>query len=299
MKIGISVSSSYPNVAPNLAADWMVQRARAANAAGLDHLFVGDHHSTKTPYFQNNVMLARMLAEWGDKPFGALYLLPLWNPVLLAEQVGTLSALAKGRFIMQCGLGDARQGAALGIDMRQQVGLFVAALNVMQSLWRGETVDESKYWQLQRARISPVPSEPVEVWVGALVAPAIARAATLGDGWLAAPSLTPAESATAIEQYQAACAEASKAMGAAAIRRDILIAETSQAAKRAVAPYLAAGYRGIPEAALVVGSVAEVSDQLGQLKQQGYTEVIVRNMSADQIQSLKTIELLREVKAAL
>ena len=299
MKIGISVSSSYPNVAPNLAADWMVQRARAANAAGLDHLFVGDHHSTKTPYFQNNVMLARMLAEWGDKPFGALYLLPLWNPVLLAEQVGTLSALAKGRFIMQCGLGDARQGAALGIDMRQQVGLFVAALNVMQSLWRGETVDESKYWQLQRARISPVPSEPVEVWVGALVAPAIARAATLGDGWLAAPSLTPAESATAIEQYQAACAEASKAMGAAAIRRDILIAETSQAAKRAVAPYLAAGYRGIPEPALVVGSVAEVSDQLGQLKQQGYTEVIVRNMSADQIQSLKTIELLREVKAAL
>jgi len=299
MKIGISVSSSYPNVAPNLAADWMIQRARAANAAGLDHLFVGDHHSTKTPYFQNNVMLARMLAGWGDKPFGALYLLPLWNPVLLAEQVGTLSALAKGRFIMQCGLGDARQGAALGIDMRQQVGLFVAALNVMQSLWRGETVDESKYWQLQRARISPVPSEPVEVWVGALVAPAIARAATLGDGWLAAPSLTPAESATAIEQYQAACAEASKAMGAAAIRRDILIAETSQAAKRAVAPYLAAGYRGIPEAALVVGSVAEVSDQLGQLKQQGYTEVIVRNMSADQIQSLKTIELLREVKAAL
>ena len=77
MKIGISVSSSYPEIAPNLAVDWMVARTRAANAAGLDHLFVGDHHSTKTPYFQNNVMLGRMLAEWGDKPFGALYLLPL------------------------------------------------------------------------------------------------------------------------------------------------------------------------------------------------------------------------------
>ena len=74
MKIGISVSSSYPDIAPNLAVNWMVARTRAANAAGLDHLFVGDHHSTKTPYFQNNVMLGRMLAEWGDKPFGALYL---------------------------------------------------------------------------------------------------------------------------------------------------------------------------------------------------------------------------------
>ena len=174
MRIGISVSSSYPDIAPNLAVNWMVARTRAANAAGLDHLFVGDHHSTKTPYFQNNVMLGRMLAEWGDKPFGALYLLPLWHPVLLAEQVGTLAALAQGRFIMQCGLGDARQGAALGVDMSRQVGLFVAALKVMQALWRGETVDESTYWQLQRARISPLPSEPVEVWIGALVAPAIA-----------------------------------------------------------------------------------------------------------------------------
>ena len=299
MKIGISVSSSYPDIAPNLAVNWMVARTRAANAAGLDHLFVGDHHSTKTPYFQNNVMLGRMLAEWGDKPFGALYLLPLWNPVLLAEQVGTLAAVAKGRFIMQCGLGDARQGAALGVDMSRQVGLFVAALKVMRALWRGETVDESKYWQLQRARISPLPSEPVEVWIGALVAPAIARAATLGDGWLAAPSLTPAESAMAIRQYQDACAGASKTIGAAAIRRDILISETSQGAKRAAAPYLAAGYRGIPEEALLVGSVAEVADRLGQLQQQGYTEVIVRNMSADQMESLKTIERLSEVKAAL
>ena len=183
--------------------------------------------------------------------------------------------------------------------MSRQVGLFVAALKVMQALWRGETVDESTYWQLQRARISPVPSEPVEVWIGALVAPAIVRAATLGDGWLAAPSLTPAESATAIRQYQDACAGATKAMGAAAIRRDILITETSQAAKRAVAPYLAAGYRGIPEEALLVGSVVEVTDRLGQLYQQGYTDVIVRNISADQMESLKTIELLSEVKAAI
>lgn len=299
MKIGISVSSSYPDIAPKVAADWMVERTRAANTAGLDYLFVGDHHSTKTPYFQNNVMLARMLAEWGDKPFGALYLLPLWNPVLLAEQVGTLAALAKGRFIMQCGLGDFRQGAALGIDMSRQVGLFVAALNVMRALWRGETVDESKYWQLQRASASPTPSEPVEVWIGAVVAPAIARAAALGDGWLASPSLTLAESAAALQQYQAACSKASKAMGAAAIRRDILIAETSQAANRAVAPYLAAGYRGIPPEALLVGSVDQVVDRLSQLAQQGYTEVVVRNISGDQAQCLKTIALLSEVKAAL
>ena len=56
-----------------------------------------------------------MLAEWGDGPAGALYLLPLWNPVLVAEQAATLACIAKGRFILQCGLGDRRQAKAMGV----------------------------------------------------------------------------------------------------------------------------------------------------------------------------------------
>ena len=76
-----------------------------AQQSGLDSLFVGDHHVTAQPYYQNSPMLGRMLAEWGAMPAGALYLLPLWNPVVLAEQVATLSCIAEGRFIMQCGVG--------------------------------------------------------------------------------------------------------------------------------------------------------------------------------------------------
>ena len=50
----------------------MIERTASAREAGLDSLFVGDHHVTASPYYQNNVILARMLAEWGSKPFGAL-----------------------------------------------------------------------------------------------------------------------------------------------------------------------------------------------------------------------------------
>ena len=102
MKIGISVTSSHSVKDPREGARNMIERARASRDAGLDTLFVGDHHVTPFPYYQNNVMLARMLAEWGDKPYGALYLLPLWHPVTLAEQIGTLASLGKGQFIMQC-----------------------------------------------------------------------------------------------------------------------------------------------------------------------------------------------------
>ena len=64
--------------------------------AGLDSLFVGDHHNVPVPYYQNVPMLGRLLAEWDDRPAGALFLLPLWHPVLLAEQIGTLASIARG-----------------------------------------------------------------------------------------------------------------------------------------------------------------------------------------------------------
>ena len=84
----------------------MIERARAAREAGLDSLFVGDHHGTGPgKYYQNSPILGRLLAEWDERPAGALYLLPLWHPVLVAEQVATLASIAQGRFIMQCAVG--------------------------------------------------------------------------------------------------------------------------------------------------------------------------------------------------
>jgi hypothetical protein len=117
MRLGISLTSSHAVTDPREGARWMIERAAAAERAGLDSLFVGDHHATPGPYYQNVPMLARMLAEWADRPAGCLFLLPLWNPVLIAEQVGTLAAIACGRFIFQCGLGDGQaQFLAMGAN---------------------------------------------------------------------------------------------------------------------------------------------------------------------------------------
>lgn len=297
MRIGISVSSSHGGSDPSVGARHMVERARAARQAQLDALFVGDHHSTAFPYYQNNAVLGRMLAEWGDAPFGALYLLPLWHPVILAEQIATLASLAPGRFIMQCGLGDHAQGRALGIDMRQRVPMFEASLDVLQRLWRGERVTETRFWGLQEARIAPLPSEPIESWVGALVPAAIDRAARLAQGWLAAPSLIPAAAAAAAAQYLACCETHQRPTRAVAIRRDVHVGETVESARSEVAAELAKGYRGIDPAALLVGSVAEVTGQIEHLQQAGYTDVIVRNISSQQALCLASIERLAQVRA--
>lgn len=299
MKIGISVKSSYTEANPRLGAKQMIERAAAAKAADLDTLFVGDHHVTPTPYYQNNVILARMLAEWGDKPFGALYLLPLWHPVLLAEQIATLASLGEGPFVMQCGLGDDRQGAAMGVDMSRRVGMFVASVNTMRALWRGEKVDEPRYWNIKGASISPVPEHNVDIWVGAMADKAIERTARMAEGWLGSPGLSIAQAGNALLRYKQYCAQFDRTPTATAIRRDIYVGSSAEEARRVVQPYIDKGYRGIAEDALMFGSVSQVAEQIRALAALGYSDVIVRNLSQDQSESLASIERLGEVKALL
>ncbi len=300
MRIGISVCSSYRVEDPREGARFMVERAAAARQAGLDSLFVGDHHVTPSPYFQNTAIMGRMLAEWGDKPCGALYLLPLWNPVLLAEQTATLAAIAEGPFILQCGLGgEARQSAGMGVDMHKRAEMFEASLAMLRTLWAGEEVTENEYWHVTSARISPLPAEPIDVWIGSMVPKAIDRTARMGEGWLASPGLTLKQAADSLNRYRQACAEHHREPTAIAIRRDVYIGSSSEDAHKVVEPYIQKGYRGFPEEALMIGSVAEVAEELATFAELGYTDVIVRNLSYDQGESLATIERLAEVKIAL
>jgi len=300
MRIGISVSSNYDVQDVRLGARWMVERARAARQAGLDSLFVGDHHVTSRPYYQNSPILGRMLAEWGEATAGALYLLPLWNPVLVAEQTATLASIAAGRFVLQCALGgDERQSHGMGVDLRLRRSMFEESLSTIRALWRGEKVTSAGHWQLENARISPLPPEPIEVWIGASAPRAIDRAARLGDAWLGDPAMDANGAARAIGLYRDACARHGRRPAAIAIRRDVYVGESSAEARRTMAPYLAHGHRGFPEESLLIGDVAEVADRMAAFARQGYTDVIVRNITADQSQALATIERLARVREQL
>jgi alkanesulfonate monooxygenase SsuD/methylene tetrahydromethanopterin reductase-like flavin-dependent oxidoreductase (luciferase family) len=212
----------------------MVERATAARDAGLDSLFVGDHHATGSLYFQNTAMLGRLLAAWNPDVAGALFLLPLWNPVLVAEQIGTLAALTEGRFVMQCGIGAGRaQFAAMGVDVKDRRRLFEHHLAVVRALLAGEEVDG--------VRVAPVPVEPVAVWIGATAPAAIERAARLGDGWLAAPALTLEQAAGQIDSYRAACDGLGRPVGSAVIRQDVHVGARSSDARVATDGIIARG----------------------------------------------------------
>ena len=93
MRVGISPTSNYPDVKdPRQGARWMIERAAAARHAAR---FPVCRRSARiaTAYYQNTPILGRLLAEWGEAPAGCLFLLPLWHPVLVAEQIGMYAAL--------------------------------------------------------------------------------------------------------------------------------------------------------------------------------------------------------------
>ena len=282
MRVGISLTSSHTVADPREGARWMVERTAAAARAGLDSLFVGDHHATPGPYYQNVPMLGRMLAEWTDRPAGCLFLLPLWNPVLVAEQVGTLAAIARGRFIFQCGLGDGQaQFLAMGANIKQRPSAFEEAFDIVKRLLAGETVSSQGRFVVERARLSLRPAEPVEYWVGASVRVSIDRAARIGDGWLASPSLTMSAAREQAQWYLDACARYGRKPTAVAIRRDIYVGESSAEAAAVAQAIVKAGYRGFDPSALVWGSVAEVTEKFRALAPLGYTDIIVRHITDD------------------
>jgi alkanesulfonate monooxygenase SsuD/methylene tetrahydromethanopterin reductase-like flavin-dependent oxidoreductase (luciferase family) len=300
MRLGISLTSSHLVKDPREGARFMIERAAAAQRAGLDSLFVGDHHATPTPYYQNVPMLGRLLAEWGDKPAGCLFLLPMWNPVLVAEQVGTLASIARGRFIVQCGLGDGpAQFAAMGAEIKQRPSAFEEAFAIVQRLLRGETVSGGRRFAFENAVVTLRPAESVEYWIGAQALPAIDRAARLADGFLASPSLTLDAARAQVSYYRERCAAHDRRPAAVAIRRDLYVGESPAEARATADAVLARGYRGFSREALVIGSVDEVIAQLRPLAAMGYTDVIVRHLTDDQPRVLGSMARLAEVRRAV
>jgi alkanesulfonate monooxygenase SsuD/methylene tetrahydromethanopterin reductase-like flavin-dependent oxidoreductase (luciferase family) len=280
-------------------ARWIVERAAAARDAGLDCLLVGDHHATPVPYYQNTPLLGRLLAEWGDGPFGALFLLPLWNPVLVAEQVGTLASLGRGRFILPLAVGGRDQLGPMGIRVQHRGTQFEAGLHIVRRLLAGETVNSGDPYDVREARVSPTPPEPVEVWIGGTAERAVDRAARLGDGFLADADLTPEQARAVIELYRERCDAHGRTPTAIGIRRDIHVGADAADAARVAGPIVAAGYRGFDPSACIYGDAAQVTEQLGAYAVMGYTDVIIRHLAEDQSEVLKSYARLAGVREAL
>jgi alkanesulfonate monooxygenase SsuD/methylene tetrahydromethanopterin reductase-like flavin-dependent oxidoreductase (luciferase family) len=283
----------------------VLAQARAAARAGLDSLTVGDHHATgPTGYVQNVPIVGRILAEWTGRQTGCLFLVPLWHPVLMAEQIGTLAALADRPFIVQAGIGAGReQFAAMGASLSERVAAFEEGIKVVRALLAGEPVSSSLFG-VEGARIAPTPPEGVEWWIGGGVAKAIDRAARLGDCWYGNADLTPGTAARDMAIYREACQRHGRSPSRIPIRKDVFISESRSEAEKAGGALVDAGYRGFERAAVAFGDPAAVAEQLSVYHDLGFTDVIIRTMAPLPPElgpraAIRSVELAGEVRNLL
>ncbi len=299
MRLSVSPRSSYDYPDPRRGAQAMVDRTVAAREAELDALYIGDHHAVAGGHYANNPMLGRVLAEWRGTT-GGLYLLPLWHPVLLAEQIGTLAAIADGRFIFACGLGGgSSQFGGMGVELRDRVSRFEAGLDIVRRLLAGQVVGEDEVFGIHGAQISPLPAEPVEIWLAGHAPEALDRAARLADGWIAGPQVPIEEALVLADGYRQACVAHRREPGPIAIRRDIHVGSDHADAARVADQAAQAGYRGFDPEVLVFGDIGEVVSRLQPLADVGVDEVVIRHLAEDEDEVLASFGRLAEVREAL
>ncbi|CAB4365534.1 MAG: LLM class flavin-dependent oxidoreductase [Actinobacteria bacterium] len=160
----------------------------AADGAGIDRLCVGDHVSFHGGRGFDGLVQATAIAALSDLEVQtAVYLLPLRHPVPVARQVSSLAQLAGGGFVFGVGVGgeDPNEVRMCGVDPTTRGRRMDEALPIVRRLVAGESVTHrGEFFEMEDARVLPVPPRPVPVVVGGRSPAALRRAGRFADGYL-------------------------------------------------------------------------------------------------------------------
>ena len=179
-----------------------------AEALGFDSLFLPESHFAGVGSIPSPLLLlAGVAARTTRLALGTTsFLLPVRNPIHVAEEVAVLDRLSRGRVIL--GMGRGFRGAlftAFAVPAEEKRDRFEAAVEVMKRAWAGEPVA----WEAGAAdggtptpvHVAPLPVQKPHppLWVAAFGPKAVAQAAKLGLPYLASPI----ESLAVLEQNYA------------------------------------------------------------------------------------------------
>jgi alkanesulfonate monooxygenase SsuD/methylene tetrahydromethanopterin reductase-like flavin-dependent oxidoreductase (luciferase family) len=251
VRFGIILTNQHPPGAPMVErfAD-AIEQVRLARDLGFDVLTFGQHFLVNEfQAAQPAVAAARLAAEAGSMRVGiTIYLLPLLNPVAVAEETASLDVITGGRFIFGVGLGYRHEeDRAFGLDAGERVPRLRTHLEVVKKLWAGEPVDfESPYCRLRQATMAlrPIQRPHPPIWVAANNDRAVERAAELGDTWIVNPHATLATIRRQMALYRAALGRLRKPFPTELpMLREICVAGSRAAALELARPSLEQKYR--------------------------------------------------------
>ncbi|HZP46879.1 MAG TPA: LLM class flavin-dependent oxidoreductase [Candidatus Binataceae bacterium] len=161
-----------------------------AESLGFDAAYVFEHHFTDDDYMSSPMVAATAIAARTTRMRVGpdIAILPLYDPVRVAEDGAVLDLISNGRLDFGVGLGyRSVEYAGHGIDFKRKGARADEALEIIRRLWQGETVNFSgKHFSISNARLSPRPVQQPNppIWVGGFSTAAARRAARFGDGYI-------------------------------------------------------------------------------------------------------------------
>jgi len=186
--IGIRFDLRVPSFAKTTHAEMYqacLDQCEWADRLGLDLVVLSEHHGVEDGFMSAPVTLAAAIAA-RTKTIQiniAAILVPLHDPLRLAEQLAAVSLIAGGRVGFVAGLGYRQEEFDMaGVDRRQRGRLLEEYVEVMRRAWSGESFE----WRGRTVRVTPKPvSEPM-LLIGGSTEKAARRAARLRAGFFPA-----------------------------------------------------------------------------------------------------------------
>ena len=196
MKIGFHLTPfwSPTDRGPTRTIDEAVEVVAAASRMGYAWVSIGQHwisHPTVWP--QPFPMLARLAPETGAMRLKtSVLLLPILNPVEVAENVATLDHICHGRLDVGVAIGyREKELEAVGLARSDRTAKLEESIDVMKRLWTGQEVAFSGRYVKVAGRMGfppyQTPHPPLEM--GAQSEGATRRAARITDGVFFGPQV--------------------------------------------------------------------------------------------------------------
>ncbi len=162
MHVGVFLEERRAGVSDTATFRETVELADAAEAWGLDGVWLGEIHFNGTRSVQSApLLLASFIAARSRRVRvgTAVQVLPLGNPLRIAEEAATVDQLSEGRFDFGVGRsGSARAYDVLGVPYGESQARFLEALEIIREAWKGQPFSYAgKFYRFDKATVSPMP----------------------------------------------------------------------------------------------------------------------------------------------
>jgi alkanesulfonate monooxygenase SsuD/methylene tetrahydromethanopterin reductase-like flavin-dependent oxidoreductase (luciferase family) len=209
----------------------------AAQRNGLTHIAIGQHFLYgELRWLQPVPLLARLAADCdpSTRLVTQIMIAPLYHPVMLAEELATLDVVTEGRLIFGAGIGyRPEEFDYLGIPFKERAPRMDEIIEVVKRLWtEDEVTHHGRHFRLDAVRphIRPVQEPHPPIWVGAFAKAGARRAGRYATGYAVPPEVPPAAVAERYEIVRAGLAERGLTFGPQPLRRNVLVADSTEAA---------------------------------------------------------------------